>query len=127
MASSSTYAFFHCHYSFQKFPFFCVTLYVLHALQNATLSHSAEHATHATAGSSMRNTNIRRAHCCLSVTTFSVFNYVADSVICTSTVQRERYCCVFVATVVTQNHHNFASYVYCLYSFNNIVVRFYKF
>ena len=24
MASSSTYAFFHCHYAFQKFPFFCV-------------------------------------------------------------------------------------------------------
>ena len=40
MASSSTYAFFHCHYAFQKFPFFCVTLCVLHALQNATLSHS---------------------------------------------------------------------------------------
>ena len=36
MASSSTYAFFHCHYAFQKFPFFCVTLCVLHALQNAT-------------------------------------------------------------------------------------------
>ena len=46
MASSYTYAFFHCHYAFQKFPFFCVTLRVLHALQNATLSHSAEHATH---------------------------------------------------------------------------------
>ena len=44
MASSSTYAFFHCHYAFQKFPFFCVTLCVLHALQNATESHSAEHA-----------------------------------------------------------------------------------
>ena len=42
MASSSTYAFFHCHYEFQKFPFCCVTLCVLHALQNATLSHSAE-------------------------------------------------------------------------------------
>ena len=41
MASSSTYAFFHCHYAFQKFPFFCVTLCVLHALQNATESHSA--------------------------------------------------------------------------------------
>ena len=27
MASSSTYAYFHCHYAFQKFPFFCVTLY----------------------------------------------------------------------------------------------------
>ena len=39
MASSSTYAFFHCHYAFQKFPFFCVTLCVLHALQNATLFH----------------------------------------------------------------------------------------
>ena len=26
MASSSTYAFFHCHYAFQKFSFFCVTL-----------------------------------------------------------------------------------------------------
>ena len=39
MASSSTYAFFHCHYAFQKFPFFC-------SLQNATESHSAEHATH---------------------------------------------------------------------------------
>ena len=38
MASSSTYAFFHCHYEFQKFPFFCVTLCVLHALQNATES-----------------------------------------------------------------------------------------
>ena len=38
MASSSTYAFFHCHYAFQKFPFFCVTLCVLHALQNATES-----------------------------------------------------------------------------------------
>ena len=38
MASSSTYAFFHCHYTFQKFPLFCVTLCVLHALQNATLS-----------------------------------------------------------------------------------------
>jgi hypothetical protein len=25
---SSTYAFFHCHYAFQKFPFFCVTLCV---------------------------------------------------------------------------------------------------
>jgi len=25
MASSSTYAFFHSHYAFQKFPFFCVT------------------------------------------------------------------------------------------------------
>ena len=36
MASSSTYAFFHCHYAFQNFPFFCVTLCVLHALQNAT-------------------------------------------------------------------------------------------
>ena len=36
MASSSTYAFFHCHYAFQKFPFFCVTLCVLYALQNAT-------------------------------------------------------------------------------------------
>jgi len=34
MAFSSTYAFFHCHYAFQKFPFFCVTLCVLHALQN---------------------------------------------------------------------------------------------
>ena len=45
MASSSTYAFFHCHYAFKKSPFFCVTLCVLHALQNATLSHSAEHAT----------------------------------------------------------------------------------
>ena len=43
--ASSAYAFFHCHYAFQKFPFFCVTLCVLHALQNATLSHSAEHAT----------------------------------------------------------------------------------
>ena len=39
MASSSTYAFFHCHYAFQKFPYFCVTLCVLHALQNATDSH----------------------------------------------------------------------------------------
>ena len=38
MASSSTYAFFHCHYAFQKFPFFCVTL--------QKESHSAEHATH---------------------------------------------------------------------------------
>ena len=28
MASSSTYAFFHCHYAFQNFPFFCVTLCV---------------------------------------------------------------------------------------------------
>jgi len=46
MASSSTYAFFHCRYAFQKFPFLCVILYVLHALQNVTLSHSAEHATH---------------------------------------------------------------------------------
>ena len=46
MASSSAYAFFHCHYAFQKFPFFCVTVCVLHALQNATESHSAEHATH---------------------------------------------------------------------------------
>ena len=46
MASSDTYAFLHCHYAFQKFPFFCVTLCVLHALQNATLSHSAEHAPH---------------------------------------------------------------------------------
>ena len=46
MASSSTYAFFHCHFAFQKFPFFCVTLCVLHALQNATESHSVEHATH---------------------------------------------------------------------------------
>ena len=46
MASSFTYAFFHCHYAFQKFPFFWVTLCVLHALQNATPSHSAEHATH---------------------------------------------------------------------------------
>ena len=36
----------HCHYTFQKFPLFCVTLCVLHALQNATESHSAEHATH---------------------------------------------------------------------------------
>ena len=36
---------FHCHYAFQNFQFFCVTLCVLHALQNATLSHSAEHAT----------------------------------------------------------------------------------
>ena len=30
MASSSTYAFFHCHYAFQKFPFFvslCITYY----------------------------------------------------------------------------------------------------
>ena len=43
-ASSSTYAFFHCHYAFQKFPFVCVTLCVLHALQNATPSHSAENA-----------------------------------------------------------------------------------
>ena len=42
MASSSTYAFFHCHYAFQKFPFFCVTLCVLHALPNATESHSAD-------------------------------------------------------------------------------------
>ena len=41
MASTSTYAFFHCHYAFQKFPFFCVTLCVLHAPQNAILSHSA--------------------------------------------------------------------------------------
>ena len=40
MASSPTYAFFHCHYAFQKFPFFCVTLCVLHALQNATESKS---------------------------------------------------------------------------------------
>jgi len=46
MAPSSTYAFFHYHYAFQNFPFFCVTLCVLHALRNATLSHSAEHATH---------------------------------------------------------------------------------
>ena len=50
MASSSTYAFFHCHYAFQKFPFFCVTLCVLHALQNATESYSAfdglEHVEH---------------------------------------------------------------------------------
>ena len=46
MASSYTYAFFHCYYGFQNFPFFCVTLCVLHALQNATPSHSAEHATH---------------------------------------------------------------------------------
>ena len=38
MAPSSTFAFFHCHYAFQKFPFFCVTLCVLRALQNATLS-----------------------------------------------------------------------------------------
>ena len=45
MASSSTYAFFNCHYAFQKFPFFCVSLCVLHSLQNATESHSAEHAT----------------------------------------------------------------------------------
>ena len=45
MVSSSMYAFFHCHYAFQKFPFFCIILCVLHALQNATLSHSAEHAT----------------------------------------------------------------------------------
>ena len=36
MASSSMYAFFHCHNAFQKFPFFCVTLCVLYALQNAT-------------------------------------------------------------------------------------------
>ena len=42
MASSSTYAFFHCHYAFQKFPFFCVTLCVLHALQNAKESYSAQ-------------------------------------------------------------------------------------
>ena len=42
MASSYTYAFFHCHYAFQKFPFFFVTLCVLHALQNATESHSVE-------------------------------------------------------------------------------------
>ena len=34
MASSSTYTFLHCHYAFQKFPFFCVTLCVLHALQS---------------------------------------------------------------------------------------------
>ena len=27
MASSSKYAFFHCHYEFQKFPIFCVTLH----------------------------------------------------------------------------------------------------
>ena len=40
MASSSKYAFFHCHYAFQKFPFFCVTLCVLHALQNATENYS---------------------------------------------------------------------------------------
>ena len=46
MASSSKVAFFHCHYAFQKFPFFCVTLCVLHALQNATLLYSAEHATY---------------------------------------------------------------------------------
>ena len=46
MASSSTYAFFHCHYAFQKLSFFCVALCVLHALQNATESHSAEHAAH---------------------------------------------------------------------------------
>jgi len=38
MASSSTYTFFHCHYAFQKFPFFRVTLCVLHSLQNATES-----------------------------------------------------------------------------------------
>ena len=37
ITSSSTYAFFHCHYAFKNFPFFCVTLCVLHALQNATL------------------------------------------------------------------------------------------
>ena len=43
MASSSMCVFFHCHYAFQNFPFFCVTLCVLHALQNATLSHSADH------------------------------------------------------------------------------------
>ena len=30
MALSFTYAFFHRHYAFQKFPFFCVTLCVLH-------------------------------------------------------------------------------------------------
>ena len=63
MASSSTYTFFHCHYAFQKFQFFCVTLCVLHALQNAcpsmacvllwcaeqdslSLSLSARQATH---------------------------------------------------------------------------------
>jgi hypothetical protein len=28
MASSSTYAFFQCHYACQKFPFFCVILYI---------------------------------------------------------------------------------------------------
>jgi len=33
MASSSTYAFFHCHYAFQKFPFFYVTLCVCCILQ----------------------------------------------------------------------------------------------
>ena len=33
MASSSTHAFFHCHYAFQKFPFFCVTLCVLHGAE----------------------------------------------------------------------------------------------
>ena len=38
MASSSTYAFFHCHYAFQKFSFFCVTLCLLHALQNARVA-----------------------------------------------------------------------------------------
>ena len=46
MTPSSTYAFFHCHYAVQKFPFFSVILCVLHALQNATPSHSAERATH---------------------------------------------------------------------------------
>ena len=34
--TSCRYAFFHCHYAFQKFPFFCVTLCVLHALMQHT-------------------------------------------------------------------------------------------
>ena len=53
MASSSTYAFFHCHYAFQKFPFFWVTLCVLHALQNATLSHSVSLNAHRLIASEM--------------------------------------------------------------------------
>jgi len=54
MASSSAYAFFHCHYAFQRFLFFCVNLCVLHALKNATESHSAEHATHTQADTKER-------------------------------------------------------------------------
>lgn len=89
-------------------------------IRHFTRNFSVRHAV----GFDMPSTTIQTAHCRVSVVTFSVFYYVADSVICSSTMQKESHCCVIVPTMVTQAHHNFAPYVQCLYNFNNIVERF---